>query len=116
MFFGQDNEEGGKTVSGFLALPIPIFWLVYFVVIESIYGATLGHQGLDLKVVTINRSTADWTQTFKRRLLDPIDIFAWGIPAIITVSNTDKHQRLGDLWAGTIVIDTKDPEQYSGSK
>jgi uncharacterized RDD family membrane protein YckC len=115
MFFGQDNEEGGRTVNGLMALPIPIFWLIYFVIVEAIWGATLGHQGLDLKVVTTNRKSTDWTQNLKRHLLDPIDLF-WGIPAIIAISNTDKHQRLGDLWAGTIVVDIKDPEQYSGSK
>jgi uncharacterized RDD family membrane protein YckC len=112
MFFGQDNNEGGKTVSGLLALPIPIFWFIYFVVVESLYGATLGHQGLSLKVLSTNRKKTDWTQNLKRRLIDPIDILMWGIPAIISISNTDKHQRLGDLWANTIVVDMKDPEQY----
>jgi len=93
-----------------------IFWFIYFVGIESIYGATLGHQGLSLKVVTASRKETDWTQTLKRRLIDPIDIMMWGIPAIIAISNTDKHQRLGDLWANTLVVDTNDPEQYLSNK
>ena len=112
MYFGHDNDEGGKTVSGLLAFPIPTAWFLYFVVIEAVCGATLAHQGLNLKVLTLERGEIDFVHAFKRHLLDPIDIFCWGIPAIITIRNTDKHQRLGDLWAKTIVVDTKDSDQY----
>ena len=52
----------------------------------------------------------------KRHLLDPIDLLFYGIPAIITIKNTEKHQRLGDLWAKTIVIDTMDAEQFQENK
>lgn len=112
MLVGHDNEEGGKTVNGLLALPIPIVWFIYFVVIEACYSATLAHQGLYLKVLTVDRKEIEWTQALKRHLLDPIDILFYGIPAIIAIRNSDKHQRLGDMWAKTIVVDTKDKEQF----
>ncbi|MGE5109114.1 MAG: RDD family protein [Sphingobacteriales bacterium] len=112
MYFGQDNNEGSKTVSGLLALPIPIVWVIYFVVIEACYGATLAHQGLYLKVLTVDRKEIEWTQALKRHLLDPIDILFYGIPAIIAIKNSDKYQRLGDMFAKTIVVDIKDSEQY----
>ena len=63
-----------------------------------------------------NRKEIEWTQALKRHLLDPIDILFYGIPAIITVKNSGKHQRLGDMWAKTIVVDIKDPEQYFTNK
>jgi uncharacterized RDD family membrane protein YckC len=116
LVFGHDNVEGGKTVSGLLAIPLPICWFLYFVVVESVYGGTLAHQALNLKVVTLKRDIPNWTQNLKRHLLDPIDILFFGIPAIISIRNTDKHQRLGDLWAETIVVDIKDPEQYTVCK
>jgi len=112
MLAGHDNDEGGKTVNGLLALPIPTVWFIYFVVIEAINGATLGHQGLDLKVLTVDRNEIEFTQALKRHLLDPIDIFIYGIPAIIAIKNSDRHQRLGDMWAKTIVVDKKDKEQF----
>ena len=112
MLFGHDNDEGGKTVNGLLALVIPLVWFIYFVVVEAIYGATFGHQGLDLKVLTIDRKKIEFTQALKRHLLDPIDIFFYGIPAIVAIKNSDKHQRLGDMWAKTIVVDKKDKEQF----
>ena len=108
---GDDTPDGSKEVNGLLTLPIFIFWFLYFVVIETFYSATLGHQALYLKVVTIDRKVIGFSQALKRRLLDPIDIMIYGIPAIITIKNTDKYQRLGDLWAKTIIIDTKDIEQ-----
>ena len=112
MFFGHDNDEGGQTVSGLLALPIFIAWFTYFVVIEAFYGATLGHQGFNLKVLTLNRKDIEFTQALKRHLFDPIDILFYGIPAIIAIKNSEKHQRIGDMWAKTFVVDTADPEQY----
>jgi uncharacterized RDD family membrane protein YckC len=111
MLVGHDNDEGGKTVNGLLALPIPIVWFIYFVVVEACYSATLAHQGLYLKVLTIDRKEIEWTQALKRHLLDLIDILFYGIPAIIAIKNSDKHQRLGDMWAKTIVVDTRDKEQ-----
>ena len=111
MLVGQENDEGGKTVNGLLALPIPIVWFIYFVIIEALYGATLAHQGLYLKVLTVDRKEIEFTQALKRHLVDPIDILLYGIPAIIAIKNSAQHQRLGDMWAKTIVIDTKDKEQ-----
>ncbi len=45
-------------------------------------------------------------------MLDLIDIMFYGIPAIIAIKNSDKHQRIIDMWAETFVVDTTDPEQY----
>ena len=110
MLVGHNNDEGGKTISRLLVLPIPIVWFIYFVVIEASYGATLAHQGLYLKVLTTNGQEIEFKQALKRHLLDPIDILFYGIPAIIAIKNSDKRQRLGDMWAKTIVIDIKDKE------
>jgi uncharacterized RDD family membrane protein YckC len=98
-------------VEGLMTLPIVTTWFIYFVIVEAIYGATLGHQGLNLKVLTVDRRKIDLSQALKRHLLDPIDILMYGIPGIIAIKNSDKCQRLGDMWAKTIVVDIKDQEQ-----
>jgi len=112
MYFGHKDEDGGYKVSGLLATPIFLFWFIYFIVIEAFYGSTLGHLGFGLKVQTLNRNDINLTQALKRHVLDPLDIFLYGIPAIIAIRNSDKHQRIGDMWAQTIVVDTTDAEQY----
>jgi uncharacterized RDD family membrane protein YckC len=112
LYFGHFNKEGGKTVEGIMVLPIPLFWFLYFVVVEAVWGSTFAHQAFNLKVVTVNRKEIEWEHALKRHLLDPIDIYFAGVTAIIAILNSEKHQRLGDLWANTIVVDIKDPEQY----
>ena len=34
-------------------------------------------------------------------------MFFFGLVGIITIKNTDKNQRVGDLWAKTIVVPIK---------
>ncbi|MBB5396149.1 RDD family protein [Mucilaginibacter sp. AK015] len=105
--FDENPEPGKATVTGIMVLPIIIAWLLYFVVLESAH-ATPGHDIVKLKVVTDGAVKPSLSTTFKRRLLDSIDIFIYGIPALICISKTPKHQRLGDLWAGTVVVKTTD--------
>jgi uncharacterized RDD family membrane protein YckC len=105
---GEPNDEGGYTVQGLKAL-VPLgFWVVYLIVIEGIFGATVGHFVMGLKVVKTDNSRIDFVDSIKRHLLDPIDIFPFGIPAMISIKNSALNQRLGDLWAKTIVINDKE--------
>ena len=43
--------------------------------------------------------------SIKRRICDWIDFALLGLPAFIIANNTSLRQRLGDLWAGTVVVD-----------
>ena len=49
-----------------------------------------------------------FSNAFKRRIIDIIDIFFYGIPALICICNTPKYQRLGDLFADTLVVKKSD--------
>jgi len=110
-FFGTPNEHGGKSVQGVMGLPVLGLWFVYFVVVETYFGGTLFHLAFNLKVLTVDRKPIDYIQALKRHLLDPFECFIWGIPAAIAIKNSDKHQRVGDMWAKTIVVDILDQEQ-----
>ena len=90
--------------SYFVVLYLIIYWFIYHVLIEYLTGRTLGHYISGLKIVNENGDKTKLIQNFKRHLLDPIEFPTWGLPAIITISNTEKNQRLGDLWAKTIVV------------
>ncbi|MFV9484924.1 RDD family protein, partial [Christiangramia sp. ASW11-125] len=107
-FFGVDNGEGGKHVTGLLAFVPILFWFIYFILFEATFFATLGHQLFELEVRNIDGSKIDFTQALRRRLLDFIDICMFGIPAIVAIKNTDHNQRLGDLWAKTKIIKIQD--------
>jgi len=105
---GEQTGEGTWTVNGLPALVIPAFWLLYFVVLEVINQATPGHDICKLKVFKTDGNKITLYDAFKRRICDPIDLMPFGIPALICISKTDKHQRLGDLLANTVVAKVSD--------
>lgn len=107
--FGEQNSDGEYTVTGLSAL-IPIsFWIIMTVGLEIGLGATIGNSIFGLKPIPKNGTNRKLTfaESFKRHLLDPIDMFFFGLVGILTIRSTDLNQRVGDLWAGTIVIRNK---------
>lgn len=110
--FGNENSEGGYTLSGFPAITPILSWLILIVGVESFFGATMGNLIMNLKPIPISgeeRKLTLW-ESCKRHLADPIDMFLFGLIGIITIKNSNKNQRLGDIWAKTIVINTN-PEK-----
>lgn len=105
--FGTETTDG-YVVTGFPALIPIVFWFFYIILLEVFYGATIGNSIVGLKPVSLinHNGELSFSQSIKRHLLDPIDMFPFGIIGILTISNTDKNQRLGDLWAKTVVINT----------
>jgi len=101
---GHQTEEGSYQVSGLYVLPLIVFWFLYFPVVESVFDRTLGHWLMNLKVIRTNGAPIEFIPSVKRHLLDPVDIFLFGLPAMLAISQTPKHQRLGDMWADTLVI------------
>jgi len=106
---GEPNEEGVYSLSGGPSLIPILFWLIMTVGLEIGLGATLGNSIAGLKAIPISGQNRKLTfgQSLKRHLLDPVDMFFFGLPGIITIKNTDKNQRIGDLWAKTIVVKEK---------
>ncbi|MCU4177800.1 RDD family protein [Carboxylicivirga sp. N1Y90] len=115
IFYGEQSSEGGYSLSGFPALFVSLFWGLMTIGIEQIFGTTLGNYLNDLKPISIkgdfNNLDLSLGQSIKRHLLDCIDIYTFGIIGIIAIKNSKYNQRLGDIWATTIVIDIKDKEQ-----
>lgn len=110
--YGHYTGPNEKVVEGVKILPLYGFWILYFIGVESLFSCTLGHYAFHLKVLTTDRNKSDIISATARHLMDIFDFFFLGIPALILISKTERHQRLGDLLAGTIVVDTSDPEQF----
>lgn len=104
--FGDSTIDGSYHVSGIMVLPIFVFWLIYFVAIETILHGTLGHLILNLQPVDAKtEKPLNYSQSLIRHLLDPIDYFAFcGIIGILVINNSSESQRLGDLFAKTKMI------------
>ena len=104
-YFGEVNSEGEFYVSGVKALPVFIFWFVYNCVIEVNLQSTFGNYLVKLKPVD-EKTELDISikQSFLRHIVDPIDMFFFGLVAIILITNSQESKRLGDLLAKTKVV------------
>lgn len=112
--YGEPNDEGGQSLNGWPATSVMVIWFIFTVGLEQLFGSTIGNYTQNLRAAPKNdpRKQLTFGQSIKRRLLDPIDMFwPFGLLGILTIKKTDYNQRLGDLWAHTVVLDTSDPEQ-----
>lgn len=96
----EDTFIGEKLA----VLSIFLFWLLMLPVLEYLTGQSVGKKLVGLRVVSINSPRISFGQAFKRRILDPIELWGYGLVAIIAIKLTPNHQRLGDMWANTLVI------------
>jgi len=67
-------------------------------------GATVGMQVFRLRIVTMTGDTPSWKALILRWLLWQIDGLFFALAGIVVMLCTPRHQRLGDLVAGTLVI------------
>ncbi|MDL2141808.1 RDD family protein [Flavobacterium tructae] len=114
VYFGNRTSTGYE-LHGLPLLITILIWCCYMIGFELKFDGTLGNLMFDLKVVSIkdpNSTSLTFGQSFKRHLLDLLDIWFFGLLGILLIKNTKYNQRLGDLWAKTIVIDAKDNEQF----
>jgi uncharacterized RDD family membrane protein YckC len=102
------TDSSGQITLTYGISPLFLLWIFYFPGTEAINGATPGHDILKLMVVKTDGSKSGFWDALKRRVCDPLDIFMYGIPAMICISKTEKHQRIGDLLAGTQVVKKSD--------
>lgn len=93
---------------------VGILGLAYYIVMETMYGGTVGKLALGLKVVKEDGSAPDWQTSIVRTLLRIVDgLFFYLIGAILVWTSPTK-QRLGDKVAKTLVI-KKDQVIATGS-
>jgi uncharacterized RDD family membrane protein YckC len=105
--YGVENEGGTKEVSGAMALIPLLFWLLWFVITESAFSRTFGKWVVGLRVRTVGGNDISFVQAFKRRLADIPEFFFFGILGFFLIKYTSRNQRLGDIWAKTIVVRDK---------
>ncbi len=69
-------------------------------------GQTIGKRVMKVKVISLNGEPATLGQYIIRWLFRMVDVYIYGLPAIISIAVSERNQRLGDLVAGTTVIKT----------
>ncbi|WP_194851771.1 RDD family protein [Nonlabens antarcticus] len=100
------DQNGLSSMNGLYSILIFGCWSVLTVGVEIKLGATFGNTIVGIKPIPksgINRKLT-FLESFKRHLLDPIDMFFFGLVGFVVIQSTEYHQRVGDLWADTIVV------------
>ncbi|WP_299313226.1 RDD family protein [uncultured Aquimarina sp.] len=107
--YGEPDSSGEYSVTGIPALFPLLFWGIMTIGMELWFGATIGNSLVGLKPIPISEQNRklSFGESLKRHLLDPIDMFFFGLIGIIAINNTERNQRVGDLWAKTLVVKTE---------
>jgi uncharacterized RDD family membrane protein YckC len=101
---GQELEGGARGWTGLPgALALLLIWSHWFVP-EWIFAATIGKAICDLRVAPVARGTSALGRALKRNLVRPFDFFFFYLVGFIVAMSNPGRQRLGDLWAHTMVI------------
>src|SRR5258708_12651934 len=102
--WGTYNSAGDKQLigqpAGVLMLGTVSFWLLP----EWLGGATFEKWSCDLRVVSVSGKRISFVPSLKRNVLPLVDFFPWYLPGFICAKLTPNKQRLGDLWAKTMVV------------
>jgi len=78
--------------------------ILYFIILDVVWGATIGKRVMGLQVQTIKGTRVTFGQSFIRNIskINPFLVFLDWLIAIVT-NGPDKRQKLTDRWAGTTV-------------
>ncbi len=78
---------------------------VYYWVCEGLWGQTLGKRLCDLRVLRVDGSPIGLGRALVRTLARVVDVLpVFYLVGAVAIWLTPRHQRLGDLAAGTVVV------------
>jgi uncharacterized RDD family membrane protein YckC len=106
----DDLSESMLLLTGLLALTFWIvLWFALFPVFEALNnGRTLGKAIVGVRVIKQNGGKPNFGHLLVRHLFDFVDYLPFfGIVGVIVAVNTDHKQRVGDLVAQTIVVNSR---------
>jgi hypothetical protein len=86
-------------------------WFNYFAIAEWHWGQTIGKNAMGMKVISADRGKISFGQASVRNLLRIVDFFLVGW---VMIASTEKHQRLGDKAAKTVVVRSRAPQKNYG--
>jgi uncharacterized RDD family membrane protein YckC len=105
--WGQPTA-GGAEFTGLPALLLMLGAAAFWMVPEWLAGATFGKWSCDLRVVNMKGAKISFLQSLKRNMLRLVDLIGCYLVGFISAKLTPNRQRLGDLWAKTLVVRHED--------
>jgi uncharacterized RDD family membrane protein YckC len=110
LFAADALSSDSGDVRGALSAVILGWALYYYFALESGDGQTVGKKLLKLRVVRADGQPAGMREIAVRTVLRVVDgVGAYIVGLIVMLATGQRRQRLGDLAAGTIVVDASAP-------
>lgn len=103
MMFGK-AEDASVSVTGIPALILFTLMFLYFAVMETTTGKTIGKYVSKTKVVDDRGEKISWRQAIGRNLIRIVDGFFFYLVGFISIIGSKNKQRLGDMISETYVI------------
>jgi uncharacterized RDD family membrane protein YckC len=104
----ESASEVGKAGIGVVLVLLFLAQWGYFTALEAWRGASIGKSALGLRVVTSEGRPIGFVASLLRNLLRAADALPFGyLLGIVSMSLTQRFQRVGDLVAGTMVVRTE---------
>ncbi|HEX9098639.1 MAG TPA: RDD family protein [Candidatus Dormibacteraeota bacterium] len=99
------NLVYGNTATGVAWPWLSLLWMAYYIVPESLYGASLGKMLVGVCVVRVDGRPLSLGSILARNVLRFVDVLPvfYLIGGLFTLAS-DNSQRVGDRWAGTTVV------------
>jgi uncharacterized RDD family membrane protein YckC len=103
--FTNNRASGFMFVISLFFLPVVFYDLLSETLLN---GQSLGKKVRDIKVISLSGQQPSFSQYLIRWVFRLIDFtFTSNLLGLILVAATEKHQRLGDIIAGTVLVKTK---------
>lgn len=103
---GADPELAGGAAAG-VGFFVIIFYGTLFEAFRG--GQTPGKRSLNIRVVGDHGEPVDFRMAFTRNLMLLVDVMlTLFLAGLIAIVRSERSQRLGDMAAGTLVVDTRD--------
>ncbi|HEY0677381.1 MAG TPA: RDD family protein [Chitinophagaceae bacterium] len=93
---------------GWLLVVYSLPFFLYHLLLEiSLNGQSIGKKAMNIKVITLEGGQPSISQYLIRWMFRLFDMGFFFLPAFFSVILSSRSQRVGDIVAGTIIIDTR---------
>ena len=101
---------------GLFFLTFGLLSILYFIILDVAWGATIGKRLMGLQVQKVNGGKISIDKSFIRNIskIFPLLLFLDWLVAAVT-AGADRRQKLTDRWAGTTVVQIKQPFASTGA-
>lgn len=113
--WGDAGPEGDKVLTGIPALLLMLGIAAFWILPEWLLGSTPGKWACELQVTKLNGGSISFVQSLKRNVIRPLDFFPFYLTGFVAARLSPNRQRLGDLWAKTIVVSRKSRQAEAGA-